>query len=68
MNHSQRLCANIVVAQCQDLGLTEVQVLDEGLVQARLGPCRYTFRWNVTHQRVDLIGVVDEAPVYRIVA
>jgi hypothetical protein len=68
MTHSQRLQANIVAAQCVDLGLSHIQVLDEGEVQARLGPCIYTFRWNVTHQCVDLISVQDDAPVYRIVA
>ena len=66
MTRMQLMHANILAAQCQDLGLVDIDRCVDGTVWARLGTRHYHFAWDVTHQQVVLLGTWDEVQPWEI--
>lgn len=50
-----RMGANIVAAQCHDLGMTEITRWNDGKVTCALGPVRYLMDRDVDHQQVRVL-------------
>lgn len=63
MTRHQTICANILAAQCVDLGLTQIDQFEDGTVAASLGQVRYRFAWDVTHQSAVLLQRVEQGVV-----
>lgn len=63
----RRLQTNIVAAQCKDLGMEDIQVLDQDQVQARLGTRWYVFSWSWVGQCLVLRSTWDVTQPWEIV-
>lgn len=68
VNRAAECRANILAAQCLDLGLTAIQRQPDGLCSARLGDVTYTFAWDWDRQQVRLVDRVHDVIVVEIVA
>lgn len=60
-NRAAEIAANILAAQCQDLGMVQIDPSPNGQVSAVLRGVNYTFAWDVTHQSVVLVHRYDPA-------
>ena len=58
-NHAARLSANLLAAQAQDLGLTNIERQSDGTIWAAIGPFDYHFGWDVDRQQVVILDQVQ---------
>lgn len=68
VNHAARLSANLLAAQCQDLGLGNIEKQPDGTCWAAIGPHDYHFGWDVMRQQVVMLNQVQVQLVVQEVA
>ena len=67
-NRAAEIAANIVAAQCQDLGMTNISRNEDGTVWASMGDTDFLLRWDVTSQQVRILGRLRVAPQLKVPA
>jgi hypothetical protein len=54
-NRACEVAANILAAQCKDLGMTQIDQYADGTVSARLRGTTFHFAWDVQKQSARMI-------------